>query len=117
MAYKIEEKEGYFLYEASGYITVQDTKILIDTSDKEMEKDPTARFLVDYSAMTGYEQKGLKDAYDRIDEGFPSGVKIALVYKKSGYLYYIIFFAVNTMMKNAKLFDDRDEAEEWLKET
>lgn len=117
MSYQIEEKDGYFLYVASGHYTVQDNEALIKIFDKEMEKDPNARFLLDYSSITGYEQKALKVAYDRMEEGFPPGVKIAMVYKKSGYLYQIINFATKAMMKNAKLFGDRDDAEKWLKET
>ena len=117
MSYRIEEKDGYFFYVASEHFTVQDNEALIKTFNKEMEKDPNARFFLDFSSITGYEQKALKVAYDRIDEGFPSGVKVAFVYQKRGYLYQIINFAVQAMMKNAKLFDDRDEAEEWLKET
>ena len=117
MSYRIEEKDGYFLYKASGLYTVQDNEDLIKIFDKKMGKDPNARFLLDYSSITGYEQKALKVAYDRMEKGFPSGVKVALVHNKSGYLYQIINFAAQAMMKNAKLFDDRDEAEEWLKET
>ncbi len=115
MTYMIEEKDGYFLYVASEHYTVQDNEKLIEVFDKKMETDPNAKFLLDYSSITGYEQKALKIAYDRLRKGFPPGVKIAFVYKKGGHLYQIINFAAKAMMRNAEIFDDRAEAEKWLK--
>jgi hypothetical protein len=113
----VEKKEGYTLYEASGLYTVQDVEALIGQFDKIMEKDPNARFLLDYSSIINYEQKALKVAYDRMEAGFRPGVKIAFVYKKSGYLYYIINFAAKAMSRNARVFDSKDEAEKWLLES
>ena len=114
MAHTIEEKEEYFLYNATGLYTVQDVEELIKYFDKEMEKDPNARIFVDGSSITGYEQKALKLGFDRMEEGFPPGVKIAFVYKKSGYLYYIIRFVARAMERTGKLFDDPQEAKKWL---
>ncbi|MEX0621584.1 MAG: STAS/SEC14 domain-containing protein [Candidatus Woykebacteria bacterium] len=114
MAYEIKEKEGYFLYKASGLYTVQDIEGLIQNFDKKMEKDPNAKFLLDYSEMTNFEQRALKTAYDRMEQGFPKGVKIAIVYNKGGYLYHILDMAAKSIAQNARFFGGSEEAEKWL---
>ena len=114
MSSSTEEKEGYVLHKAKGFYTYQDMKALIEYVDLLIEKDPNAKFLLDFSGMTNYEPKALKTAYDRIDKGFPKGVKIAIVYLEKGLFKFILNVVAKTMVRTAKFFEDPQEAKEWL---
>lgn len=114
MLSSFEEKEGYILHKVKGLYTYQDIERLIEYVDPVIEKDPNAKFLLDYSEVTNYEQKAMKMAYDRTEKGFPRGVRIAVVYQRKGFLRYIIDAITKAMSKNAKLFDDPQEAKKWL---
>ena len=110
----IEEKEGYILHKAKGLYTYQDIKALVKYVDLLIEKDPNAKFLLDFSGMTNYEPKALKTAYDRIDKGFPKGVKVAIVYPEKGLFKFILNVITKAMVRTAKFFEDPQEAKEWL---
>ncbi len=114
MSSSIEEKEGYILHKAKGLYTYQDMKGLIEYLDPLQEKNPNARVLLDYSETTGYEEKTLKIAYERIDKGFPKGTKTAIVYQGKGLLKFILNVVARAMIRNAKFFQDPQEAKEWL---
>lgn len=114
MLSSFEEKEGYILHRASGLYTYQDMKALIEYVDPLIEKDPNAKFLLDYSEVTNYEQKAMKMAYDRTEKGFPRGVRIAIVHQRKGFLKYIINAITKAMSKNAKFFKDQQKAKKWL---
>lgn len=114
MLSSFEEKEGYIFYKTKGLYTYQDMRTLIEYIDQLIEKDPNTKFLLDYSGMTNYEPKALKTAYDRIDKGFPKGVKIAIVYPEKGFFNFILNVVAKTMVRTAKFFKDPQEAKEWL---
>ncbi len=114
MLSSFEEKEGYILYKTKGLYTYQDMKTLIEYVDQLIEKNPSAKFLLDYSGMTNYEPKALKTAYDRIDKGFPKSVKIAIVYPEKGFFNFILNVVAKAMVKTAKFFKDPQKAKEWL---
>lgn len=109
-----EEKGDYILHKASGLYAYQDIEALIKYVDSAIEKDPSAKFLLDYSKMTNYEQKALKMAYERIDKGFPKRVKIAIVYPETGFLNFVLNVVAKTMVKTAQFFKNPQEAKEWL---
>ena len=114
MLASLEEKEGYILYKTKGLYTYQDMKTLIEYVDQAIEKNPNAKFLLDYSGMTNYEQKALKTAFERIDKGFPKGVQIAIVYPEKGFFNFILNTVTKAMVRNAKFFRGAQEAKEWL---
>ena len=111
-----EEKEDYILHKASGLYTYQDMEALIRYVNPVIEKDPNAKFLLDYSEMTNYEPKAMKMAYDRIAEGFPKTVKIALFHKKKGFFNFILNEISHSMIQNSKFFSDFEDAKNWLLE-
>ena len=114
MSSSIEEKEGYVLLKASGFYTYQDMAGLIEYLDQVQEKNPNSRVMLDFSEATGYEAKALKTAYDRIDKGFPKGVRVAIVYSKKGFYKFITNVVTKTMVRTAKFFEDPQEAKKWL---
>ena len=114
MSATIKQNEKYILFKAEGLYTYQDMKELIDYFDRVLETNPNAKLLLDYSDITNYEQAAMKIAYNRIEKGFPKGVRIAIVYQEKHLFKFVLNVMAQSMVRTAKFFEDAKEAEEWL---
>ncbi|OGY26913.1 MAG: hypothetical protein A2864_02105 [Candidatus Woykebacteria bacterium RIFCSPHIGHO2_01_FULL_39_12] len=114
MSATIKRNEKYILSKAEGLYTYQDMKELIDYFDQVLETNPNAKLLLDYSDMTNYEQAAMKIAYNRIEKGFPRGVRIAIVYQEKRIFKFILNVMAKSMVRTAEFFDDVKKAEKWL---
>lgn len=115
MAFFVEETKEFTTYKAVGFFAFQDIQALIHHFDDLVVSNPNARVLLDFTEQNGYEEANIKYAFQRIDKGFPKGVRLALLYESKGMPFHVLQFIAKAMPANAKFFAERDEAIGWLK--
>lgn len=115
MAFFVEESKDFSTYKAQGFFSFQDIQALVKNFDIAIATNPQAKFLMDFTGQTGYEEANIKYVFDRIDKGIPSSVRMALLYEKEGLPFHVLQLIAKAMPQNAHFFANRDDALKWLK--